>query len=316
MAKITDAVPSFIGGISDQPVEYRSPDQVTDMLNCYPSLALGVARRPPFTGGTQFNDGNESDRCAYHFITGVNPEDPDDFHVAVVRPREGAPRAYAKDGSVITYDAAEVDTVPFNFPVDSQRVSPNSTLLVFSDRIDLTDGHDDISRFEVRASLRHQNHISYTIGATVDDGAVSPAVPVSQNLSNAGSVNAGSPDNDDVAAAHDYSGFINSAGPVDLNFEPQGVRLLLRLTNATASTITLSIASLFSSGPTVTFGEPLYLETDDPRRDLRFLTVRNRVYIVNTAVTVAQSSTDPNTCLLYTSPSPRDRTRSRMPSSA
>ena len=26
--------------------------------------------------------------------------------------------------------------------------------------------------------------------------------------------------------------------------------------------------------------------------------------------------TKPNTCLLYTSPSPRDRTRSRMPSSA
>ena len=32
-------------------------------------------------------------------------------------------------------------------------------------------------------------------------------------------------------------------------------------------------------------------DRDDPRRDLRFLTVRNRVYIVNTAVTVAQSST-------------------------
>ena len=28
------------------------------------------------------------------------------------------------------------------------------------------------------------------------------------------------------------------------------------------------------------------------------------------------SVTDPNACLLYTSPSPRDRTRSRMPSSA
>ena len=27
-------------------------------------------------------------------------------------------------------------------------------------------------------------------------------------------------------------------------------------------------------------------------------------------------NTTPNTCLLYTSPSPRDRTRSRMPSSA
>ena len=28
------------------------------------------------------------------------------------------------------------------------------------------------------------------------------------------------------------------------------------------------------------------------------------------------STTDPKNCLLYTSPSPRDRTRSRMPSSA
>ena len=29
-----------------------------------------------------------------------------------------------------------------------------------------------------------------------------------------------------------------------------------------------------------------------------------------------ESPNTPNTCLLYTSPSPRDRTRSRMPSSA
>ena len=34
------------------------------------------------------------------------------------------------------------------------------------------------------------------------------------------------------------------------------------------------------------------------------------------ALTDAMSKQDPNTCLLYTSPSPRDRTRSRMPSSA
>ena len=36
-----------------------------------------------------------------------------------------------------------------------------------------------------------------------------------------------------------------------------------------------------------------------------------------TEVALEQGLTDhPNTCLLYTSPSPRDRTRSRMPSSA
>mgnify|MGYP002682875461 CR=1 FL=1 len=34
------------------------------------------------------------------------------------------------------------------------------------------------------------------------------------------------------------------------------------------------------------------------------------------AVRVEFKSRDGNTCLLYTSPSPRDRTRSRMPSSA
>ena len=35
-----------------------------------------------------------------------------------------------------------------------------------------------------------------------------------------------------------------------------------------------------------------------------------------TAGSVLSIDADGNTCLLYTSPSPRDRTRSRMPSSA
>ena len=34
------------------------------------------------------------------------------------------------------------------------------------------------------------------------------------------------------------------------------------------------------------------------------------------AVILTKNPNTPNTCLLYTSPSPRDRTRSRMPSSA
>ena len=36
----------------------------------------------------------------------------------------------------------------------------------------------------------------------------------------------------------------------------------------------------------------------------------------DSAGNVGIASTQPKTCLLYTSPSPRDRTRSRMPSSA
>ena len=45
------------------------------------------------------------------------------------------------------------------------------------------------------------------------------------------------------------------------------------------------------------------------------ITVSNNLATAATA-DVAQATTDVQTCLLYTSPSPRDRTRSRMPSSA
>ena len=38
--------------------------------------------------------------------------------------------------------------------------------------------------------------------------------------------------------------------------------------------------------------------------------------IVDGAIVGVSKMGTPNTCLLYTSPSPRDRTRSRMPSSA
>ena len=41
-----------------------------------------------------------------------------------------------------------------------------------------------------------------------------------------------------------------------------------------------------------------------------------RKQFAGTGYTYDSDSNVPNTCLLYTSPSPRDRTRSRMPSSA
>ena len=47
--------------------------------------------------------------------------------------------------------------------------------------------------------------------------------------------------------------------------------------------------------------------TDACLRDLR----KNNLKLI-----IIAEDTSPKTCLLYTSPSPRDRTRSRMPSSA
>ena len=39
-------------------------------------------------------------------------------------------------------------------------------------------------------------------------------------------------------------------------------------------------------------------------------------HLANVGIDVLMLDIQPNDCLLYTSPSPRDRTRSRMPSSA
>ena len=59
-----------------------------------------------------------------------------------------------------------------------------------------------------------------------------------------------------------------------------------------------------TTADTVTF--PITYTTDTPNRGLKLVILQKDTTLPNT----------PNTCLLYTSPSPRDRTRSRMPSSA
>ena len=53
----------------------------------------------------------------------------------------------------------------------------------------------------------------------------------------------------------------------------------------------------------------LYLEADDPDKDIN-------LYINSPGGSVTAGMAIYDTCLLYTSPSPRDRQKSRMPSSA
>ena len=53
-------------------------------------------------------------------------------------------------------------------------------------------------------------------------------------------------------------------------------------------------------------------ECDDPRADIRAFDSTRREYVTE----VKDRIDDPETCLLYTSPSPRDQRGSRMPSSA
>lgn len=45
MATVTQRVPNFLGGVSTQPDELKKPGQLTDIVNGYPDVALGLLKR-------------------------------------------------------------------------------------------------------------------------------------------------------------------------------------------------------------------------------------------------------------------------------
>ena len=65
MASVTQTIPNFLGGVSNQPDDKKLPGQVREALNAYPDPTFGLTKRPGFkyldtlaetTGGTAFNN--------------------------------------------------------------------------------------------------------------------------------------------------------------------------------------------------------------------------------------------------------------------
>ena len=46
MAAITQTIPNFIGGISEQPDQLKFPGQVEDVVNAIPDITRGLYKRP------------------------------------------------------------------------------------------------------------------------------------------------------------------------------------------------------------------------------------------------------------------------------
>ena len=46
MASITQTIPNFIGGISQQPDQLKFPGQVTEVVNAIPDITRGLYKRP------------------------------------------------------------------------------------------------------------------------------------------------------------------------------------------------------------------------------------------------------------------------------
>ena len=46
MASVTQTIPSFTGGISEQPDQLKFPGQVKDVVNAIPDITRGLYKRP------------------------------------------------------------------------------------------------------------------------------------------------------------------------------------------------------------------------------------------------------------------------------
>ena len=75
MAAVTQTIPNYLGGVSNQPDDKKQPGQVTKCINAYPDPTFGLTKRPGFkflttlkeTGGTAF-DNTDLDTAKWFYI--------------------------------------------------------------------------------------------------------------------------------------------------------------------------------------------------------------------------------------------------------
>ena len=65
MASVTQKIPNFLGGVSNQPDDKKLPGQVREAVNAYPDPTFGLTKRPGFKFIAQLADGVPSGGTAY-----------------------------------------------------------------------------------------------------------------------------------------------------------------------------------------------------------------------------------------------------------
>ena len=48
MAAVTQTIPTYLGGVSNQPDDKKLPGQVKEAINAYPDPTFGLTKRPGF----------------------------------------------------------------------------------------------------------------------------------------------------------------------------------------------------------------------------------------------------------------------------
>ena len=109
MASVTQTIPNFLGGVSNQPDDKKLPGQVVQAINAYPDPTFGLTKRPGFkyllqlesatTGGTAF-DNTDLDNAKWFYIN----RDADERYIGCI-----VGNATAADAAIHVWNIAEVD---------------------------------------------------------------------------------------------------------------------------------------------------------------------------------------------------------------
>ena len=109
MAAVTQTIPNFLGGVSNQPDDKKLPGQVVQAINAYPDPTFGLQKRPGFkyllqledatTGGNAFHT-TQLDNAKWFYIN----RDADERYVGCI-----VGNATAADAAIHVWNIAEVD---------------------------------------------------------------------------------------------------------------------------------------------------------------------------------------------------------------
>jgi len=66
MASVTQKIPNYVAGISEQPDELKFPGQVRDLLNCVPDVTKQLVKRPGSRFVTEVTDGLSNEWFSYY----------------------------------------------------------------------------------------------------------------------------------------------------------------------------------------------------------------------------------------------------------
>ncbi len=109
MASVTQTIPNFLGGVSNQPDDKKLPGQVREALNAYPDPTFGLTKRPGFkyldtladdTGGTAFNN-TDLDNGKWFYIN----RDADERYLGCI-----VGNATEADAAIHVWNVAEADS--------------------------------------------------------------------------------------------------------------------------------------------------------------------------------------------------------------